>query len=244
MFEDDEDRALAFAEAAASEPLRRLTARPIASPAVVGCVFGVQRWLDMTTRAGCLESENAHLQFQAGYLLSGMRSPLNLPANSGDEEILPRGLDRWLFQFIHATCRRRHWHEGYQAARGAFQQGPEVAPNSGFHRDGHAQIALRYMSCIKGWFLPPGARQLERTAKRRASRTSRNARSFSPGASPSRGQLNATQNVARKPRHANRDKHILGRRLAPAGCWHARVASITPVCTGLHSYPSAAGSLK
>ncbi|WNH48230.1 MULTISPECIES: hypothetical protein [Stenotrophomonas] len=37
LFEGDADRALAFAEAAASEPFRRFTARPIATPAVVGC---------------------------------------------------------------------------------------------------------------------------------------------------------------------------------------------------------------
>lgn len=160
MFEDDEDRALAFASAAASEPLRRLTARPIATPSVVGCVYSVQRWLDMTTRAGCLEFESAHLQFQAGYLLSSMRSPLNLPASAGDEEILLRALDRSVFQFIHATCRSRHGHEGYQAVRGAFRQGPEVAPNSGFHRDSHIQIALRDLSCVRGWFLPPGEEQL------------------------------------------------------------------------------------
>jgi hypothetical protein len=66
LFEGDEERAMAFAEAAASQPLRRLTARPIATPAVVGCVFSVHRCLDMTTKAGRLEFENAYLNFQAG----------------------------------------------------------------------------------------------------------------------------------------------------------------------------------
>lgn len=61
LFEADQERALAFAEAAASEPLRRLTARPIASPAVVGCIFSIQRCLDMTTSTGRREFENAHL---------------------------------------------------------------------------------------------------------------------------------------------------------------------------------------
>lgn len=34
------------------------------------------------------------------------------------------------------------------------------APNSGFHRDSHVQIALRDTGCIKGWFLPPDTKQL------------------------------------------------------------------------------------
>lgn len=131
MFEGDEERALAFAEAAASQPLRRLTARPIATPAVVGCVFSVQRCLDMTTRAGCLEFENAHLHFQAGYIHSGQQMPMNLPVNPGDEDILLHGLDRSVFQFIHATWRRRDGHDGFQAVRGAFRQGPKLLPTPG-----------------------------------------------------------------------------------------------------------------
>jgi len=78
LFEADQERALAFAETAASEPLRRLTARPIASPAVVGCIFSIQRCLDMTTSTGRREFENAHLYFQATHLRSGQRTPLHV----------------------------------------------------------------------------------------------------------------------------------------------------------------------
>ncbi|MGH8238879.1 MAG: hypothetical protein ACREXP_17925, partial [Steroidobacteraceae bacterium] len=97
LFEGDAERAMTFAETAASEPLRRLTACPIATPAVVGCIFSVQRCLDMTTKAGRLEFENAHLLLQAGFLRSGLRMPLNVPVSSLDEEILLRGLDRAVF---------------------------------------------------------------------------------------------------------------------------------------------------
>lgn len=160
LFEGDEERAMTFAEAAANEPLRRLTARPIATPAVVGCVFSVHRCLDMTTKAGRLEFENAYLNFQAGYLRIGQSMPLNVPVNARDEEILLRGLDRAVLKFIHSSRSEVAGLEPFQAVRGAFRQGPELAPNSGFHRDSHVQIALRDFSCIKGWFLPPGAEQL------------------------------------------------------------------------------------
>lgn len=66
MFEGDADRALAFAEAAADQPQRRLTARPIATPAVVGCIFSVHRCLDMTTKAGRLEFASPNLQGSIG----------------------------------------------------------------------------------------------------------------------------------------------------------------------------------
>jgi len=160
LFEADQERALAFAEAAASEPLRRLTARPIASPAVVGCIFSIQRCLDMTTSTGRREFENAHLYFQATHLRSGQRTPLNVPVNPLDEEFLLRGLDRAVFEFIHSKLFQVYGFQYYQAVRGAFRQVPEIAPRSGFHRDSHVQIALRDFSCIKGWFLPAEAELL------------------------------------------------------------------------------------
>lgn len=160
LFEGDEDRAIAFARAAADEPARHLTARPIATPTVVGCVFSVQRCLDMTTRVGRLEFERAYVKFEEGYRQSGQKMPVNMPAHDGDEEILLRGLDRAVFSFIHAARLEAHGTEYFQAVRGAFRQGSELAPNSGFHRDSHVQIALRDFSCVKGWFLPPGQSQL------------------------------------------------------------------------------------
>ncbi len=161
MFEGDADRALAFAEAADDQPQRRLTARPIATPAVVGCIFSVHRCLDMTTKAGRLEFENAYLLLHARRIVTGEQVPMNAAANSGDNEMLLRGLDRAVFQFIHAKRAGTHSSEHYQAVRGAFRQGPEIAPSSGFHRDSHVQIALRDFTCIKGWFLPPGEQLLD-----------------------------------------------------------------------------------
>lgn len=160
LFEGDHERALAFAQAAASEPLRRFTARPISSPAVVGCIFSLQRCLDMTTNAGRLEFENAYLRLQATNLCSGKRIPMNLPVNPLDDEVLLRGLDRAVFQVIHSKLFHFYGFEYFQAVRGAFRQGPEIAPRSGFHRDSHVQIALRDFSCVKGWFLPAGVELL------------------------------------------------------------------------------------
>lgn len=168
MFEGDEERARSFAEAAASQPYRRLTAAPIATPAVVGCVFSVQRCLDMTTRAGRLEFENAYLRFHAGRLCTGAPMPVNAQTSPSDQETLLRGLDRAVIQFIHASNLKVDGTDHFQAVRGAFRQGPEIAPRSGFHRDSHVQIALRDFTCIKGWFLPQGEQLLDEAQRARA----------------------------------------------------------------------------
>lgn len=172
LFEGDEDRARSFATTAAQHPQRRLTAQPIATPAVAGCLLSVQRCPDMTTEAGRLEFERAYVLMQGGLLLNEQTPPSNTPASEDGQAHL-RGLDRKVFSFIHT--RQHSWEEGdsFQAVRGAFQQGVEIAPNSGFHRDSHVQVALRDMTCIKGWFLPPGdhllsSEQLEAATQRLA----------------------------------------------------------------------------
>ena len=114
----------------------------------------------MTTNAGRLEFENAYLRLQATNLCSGKRIPMNLPVNPLDDEVLLRGLDRAVFQVIHSKLFHFYGFEYFQAVRGAFRQGPEIAPRSGFHRDSHVQIALRDFSCVKGWFLPAGVELL------------------------------------------------------------------------------------
>jgi hypothetical protein len=85
---------------------------------------------------------------------------MNVPVDPGDEEVLLRGLDRAVFQFIHSNFLDTFGSEYFQAVRGAFRQGPEIAPRSGFHRDSHVQIALRDLRCVKGWFLLPGEQEL------------------------------------------------------------------------------------
>lgn len=142
LFEGDHERALAFAQAAASEPLRRFTARPISSPAVVGCIFSLQRCLDMTTNAGRLEFENAYLRLQATNLCSGKRIPMNLPVNPLDDEVLLRGLDRAVFQVIHSKLFHFYGFEYFQAVRGAVRPKP---------RRHSAQRVMPIQSRVAAW---------------------------------------------------------------------------------------------
>lgn len=159
FFEGDHERALMFANASQQAPEKRYTARPIATPAVVGAILQVQDWLDMTTQDGLREFAAAYAAVTEYYEATGKRMPANARASDADDDILLRGLDNAVFTYMH-TVREDVGLPAFQAVRAAFHQGHEIAPLSGFHINTHVQIALRDAACVKGWFLPPGARLL------------------------------------------------------------------------------------
>lgn len=160
FFEGDMERAFAFASASKDNPEKRFTAQPIATPAVVGCLLNIQRCLDMTTRSGLNLFEAALSALVTGLAETGAPVPANKKANEQDDDVLLRRLDNAVFTFIHENSEAGDSGIRYQAVRGAFRQGLALAPNSGFHRDSHIQIALRDPTCIVGWFLPPGQQLL------------------------------------------------------------------------------------
>lgn len=161
FFEGDVERALLFAEASHRNPSKRYTARPIATPAVVGAVLQVQNWLDMTTQAGIKEFSLAYHAFADGLNAAGKPIPVNRPASVTDTDVIYRALDNAVFTWLHKA---RESQEpplpSFQAVRAAFHQGDRVAPTSGFHANTHIQISLRENACVIGWFLPSGAELL------------------------------------------------------------------------------------
>lgn len=160
FFEGDVERALMFATASHSHPARLYTAKPVGTPAVVGAVLRVQRWLDMTTQEGINEFALAYPAMLAGLAASGSPVPQNAAAGD-DADIILRKLDNAVFTFIHDIRKNSHPAlQLFQAVRGAFHQGAEVAPRSGFHKGTHVQIALRDNTCVEGWFLRKGDRLL------------------------------------------------------------------------------------
>lgn len=161
FFEGDVERALMFANASHNNPAKMYTARPIGTPAVVGAVLRVQRWLDMTTQEGISEFTRAYPALLAGLAATGSSVPENAAASEDDADLILRKLDNAVFTFIH-DIRENLSPQSlfFQAVRGAFYQGAEVAPKSGFRAGTHVQIALRDNSCVEGWFLPRGGQLL------------------------------------------------------------------------------------
>lgn len=161
FFEGDVERALLFAQASHRNPDKRYTAKPIATPAVVGAVLQVQNWLDMTTQAGIQEFSLAYQAFAAGLEATGTSVPANRPASDTDTDVIYRALDNAVFTWLHkARESQKPPLSSFQAVRAAFHQGEKVAPTSGFHVSTHIQISLRDNNCIVGWFLPAGAEML------------------------------------------------------------------------------------
>jgi hypothetical protein len=166
FYEGDAARARTFAEIVSSSPERRLTAVPIATPSVVGALLCVQRTLDMTTRQGLAEFEDAALLLERAWIEEGTperKRAINIPPIAADGDVLNRKLDNAVIQSIHARREQRS-RLPYQMVRGAFRQGVELVPHSGFHKGSHIQLALRDRSCIVGWFLPPGEKLLDADA--------------------------------------------------------------------------------
>jgi hypothetical protein len=161
FFEGDVERALLFAQASHNNPKKRYTAKPIATPAVVGAVLQVQNWLDMTTQAGIREFGLAYEALVQGLLSTHTPIPVNSPASDGDIDVIYRALDNAVFTWLHnARAQQEPPLPPFQAVRAAFQQGVPIAPTSGFHANTHVQIALRDNDCVIGWFLPAGAELL------------------------------------------------------------------------------------
>lgn len=153
FFEGDPQRALNFAVAAAAQPERKYTKRPIASPAVLGAILRVGNWLDMSTQSGVAEYTRA---------LESLRKirtkiPINKAAFVGDNDLILRNLDRAVFKHIHES-RGGSGQPAYDAVRSPFAQGKPLADDCRFTESAHVQIAVYDMKAVVGWFLPIGDR--------------------------------------------------------------------------------------
>lgn len=169
FYEDDSNRALQYAQYSAENPQLHLTAKAIGTPAVVGAVLHVDRWLDMTTQEGLQHFKNAVLTLRSGVANDEATLPRNQSAFTGDADKLHRAFDRAVFETLHSMREDQlaeHLAAGdteqilafapFQAVRGAFTQGAAVSAHSAIHGQSHIQIALRDSRCVKGWFLLPG----------------------------------------------------------------------------------------
>lgn len=191
FFENDLERAHIFAKASADAPDQLYTAKPIATPAVVGAILKVGRWLDMTHQEGIQLFKEADSAFIAGLQASNAQIPVNAPAHEGDVDILHRSRDRAVFGFIHDQ------QPGvFDAVRGAFAQGDHVSDNSGFRLRTHVQIALLNDSCVLGWFLPPKARLLDTAEYADAKASLAEAQKIVTAAKRTRGKALAAQLAA------------------------------------------------
>ncbi len=149
FWEADPWRALEWAEAAAEN--RRMTARPVMTPYVVGAVIDLGRCcnlLDASTRAEAINAfEFISAVFQA--------SATAFPENQGGADRVLRFRDRAVVEAIH-DLRNEAGEPPYDSVRAAFPEGDALYPGAGFRARSHIQLAVRNPDCIKGYFRLPG----------------------------------------------------------------------------------------
>ena len=177
FYEADSTRALKYAKTSAKNLSQLLTAQAIGTPAVVGAILDVERWLDITTQFGISQFTEGLESLKANIEAAGVNMPTNKPAFEGDQDSLHRALDRAVFENVHAMRKGKLLEAlaadqvdidlvlgcaEFQAVRGAFQQGGAIANGSAIHGDSHIQIALREPKCVLGWFLVPGDKLLSK----------------------------------------------------------------------------------
>ena len=136
FFEGDHNRALKLAMFAHENPQHLLTRIPIATPAVVGAILDVDRWLDLTTQEGIANFTHAAQTVVNGSIDAGTPVPENKPAFDGDKDLLHRAFDKAACDMVHTF--RKMLHERaldvqdtaaiiasaqYQPARRAFEPG-------------------------------------------------------------------------------------------------------------------------
>ena len=121
----------------------------IKNPDVVGAILDLGLCLDLTTRTGLDEVEQAYKTLEAAYEKAG----LTLPINDGGEDRFKRELDCQVIQTLH-KIRLESGQPRYDSVRAPFREDKELYTGAGFHRRNHVQIAILNRDCIKGYFRP------------------------------------------------------------------------------------------
>jgi hypothetical protein len=135
-------------------------------PFVIGAVIDLGNCLDLISRQEIPILAWAHDSLTAKLTAAG--KPDEMPVNkdargdvNGDK--LLRFLDCAVINHLHYIIDEAGDASPippYDSVRGLFTEGEEVYPGARFLTSTHTQIAVRNMSCLKGYFLPPTLNQI------------------------------------------------------------------------------------
>ena len=149
FYENDVERALHFATAAAQHPDRKYSVKPIQTPSVVGAVLRLGACWDLSSQVGLKVFKGTHDEM----VKQGVPLPrANKQADSNDEDLILRPFDRAVINTGHKAQSAKK--ASYDSVRSIFSQGSAVVCGSGFKKLNHVQIAIRNPKCILGYFDP------------------------------------------------------------------------------------------
>jgi hypothetical protein len=152
FWENDPLRALEFAEDGKKKP--KHAKGYVENPFVIGAVIDLGFCLNLLSREACDEATVAFDTLIATISKSGEAMPENKGRDMG-----ARFRDRAVIETIHQTRLILNQVEDgtfpkYDSVRAAFLEGQDLYEGSGFAAKNHVQLAIRNMSCIKGYFRP------------------------------------------------------------------------------------------
>ena len=131
----------------------KLKRNKLKDPIVIGAVINLGYSFDLL-ESHSLSILQAHYEaLKKTYKAAGIDMPVNENAYSTDIDKLFRKLDCAVFQYMHTELEKSN-HKGFDSVRGAFWEGEELYPTSGFRDKNHIQICVRNPNCIKGYFRP------------------------------------------------------------------------------------------
>ena len=141
FWENSPDHALKWAKEGKENPA--ICKGRIKEPFVLGALIAPQKCLDL------LDTETCEL-LRAFYDSYCRQQDVPIPANRGKL----RKLDCFMVNNLVDSSREKGI--VYDTVRGAFFEGDEIMPDSGFRMQTHIQICVRDPECILGYFLPAG----------------------------------------------------------------------------------------
>jgi hypothetical protein len=152
FWENDPLRAWEFANEAESKT--HLSKGKIKKPFVIGAVIDLGLCLNLLDRKGLEEVSSAYETLSSIYGLLYTPIPVNIGKDLG-----ARFLDCAVIESLHETRKSLDTaspgqYKAYDSVRAAFPEDDELYPNAGFRKKNHVQIAVRSLSCIKGYFRP------------------------------------------------------------------------------------------
>jgi hypothetical protein len=117
-------------------------------PFVVGAVIDMGYCLDLLTDQGLRVVKAAYM----GLAQDMERAHVQLPFNSGGDDLLLRRLDCAVINYLHTAQKRSKPESPIQTIRGVFIEGDPLYKTSGFREKTHIQICVRDARMIKGVF--------------------------------------------------------------------------------------------
>lgn len=144
FWENDCDRAMQFAEQGVGG---RVTKGKIKKPFVIGAIIDLGLCCNLFDQLALRELRRAYDSLKDTYEYFGF----DLPDNGKGQLLRP--LDRMVIEHMH-DLREKAELAPYQSVRSGFAEGGALFPGTELTKKAHIQIAVRDLSCIKGYFLP------------------------------------------------------------------------------------------